>query len=261
MMNKKMNFTGIVLLMALFFSLALEAQELNTMAPDFTLKDLQGVDFKLSDQTGKVVFIFFFGYGCPHCHANAENTEIEVYKYFSDRSDVVAIGIDSWDGSNSQVQDFKDQNDLSYKMLVKGSAVTSVFKVSYDRLIVIDQAGTVKYISPGFATQEASKEARDVIYSLFSITPIIETKKEQLPELLVYPNPAIDYVTVLNPFLSSEDVSIEIIDITGKVLLEKASVFGLSKTTQLNLTDYSKGLYILRFKAGDKHKTIKLLVE
>ena len=59
--------TIFTLIFALFLlgSFTSSAQTQGEDAPDFTLNKLGGGEFKLSDQKGKVVFIFWLGDKCP----------------------------------------------------------------------------------------------------------------------------------------------------------------------------------------------------
>lgn len=47
----------------LIFILSVSAIDIGETAPDFTLKQYQGENVTLSDFRGKVVYLFFFGWG------------------------------------------------------------------------------------------------------------------------------------------------------------------------------------------------------
>lgn len=51
------------ILFLLLFSLPLLAIGVGDTAPDFTLKTLEGNTVNLSDYQGKIVHLFFFGWG------------------------------------------------------------------------------------------------------------------------------------------------------------------------------------------------------
>ncbi|APF20258.1 alkyl hydroperoxide reductase/ Thiol specific antioxidant/ Mal allergen [Caldithrix abyssi DSM 13497] len=51
----------IISLVLIWASISL-SQNVGQPAPDFTLTDLNGVQHKLSDYRGKIVYIFWFGY-------------------------------------------------------------------------------------------------------------------------------------------------------------------------------------------------------
>jgi len=51
------------LVFLLLFSLPLFAINIGESAPDFTLKALDGTTISLNDYQGKVVHLFFFGWG------------------------------------------------------------------------------------------------------------------------------------------------------------------------------------------------------
>jgi cytochrome oxidase Cu insertion factor (SCO1/SenC/PrrC family) len=67
----------------------IDAQSVGDQAPDFTLSTVNGTSFTLSNQQGKVVFIFIFGYACPHCLANGNNTQTGIYQKYKNNEDFV----------------------------------------------------------------------------------------------------------------------------------------------------------------------------
>ncbi|NJK85193.1 MAG: TlpA family protein disulfide reductase [Bacteroidales bacterium] len=114
-----------------------KGQNVGEPAPDFTLNVLNGGQFKLSDQKGKVVFIFVFGYNCPHCKANGPNTQTGIYEMFMDNSSFVAIGVDTWNGNSSGVESFKATTGITYPLGLNASSIESLYSTTYDRILVV----------------------------------------------------------------------------------------------------------------------------
>jgi len=129
----------------------------NTKAPDFSLMSLDGGTVKLSDYKDKVVVLFFFGNACPSCKAAAPKVESDIYAAFSGNADFVLLGLDQWNGNNASVQSFKNTTKVTFPLLLNASAVASSYNTTYDRLVVIDKAGTVAFKGTQVASSDISK--------------------------------------------------------------------------------------------------------
>lgn len=70
----------------------------------------------------------------------------------------------------------------------------------------------------------------------------------------VFPNPTKDIVTISTE--NSDEYSLELTDITGKVLLNK-TYSGVEN--QLNISNLNNGVYFISLKMGDKSQTIKIV--
>ena len=78
---------------------------------DLTMKDLDGKDFKLSDQKGKVVLLNFWASWCAPCLAEIPDF-VKVYNEQKDRG-LVIVGVVTED-SVDQVRAFADEKKMSY---------------------------------------------------------------------------------------------------------------------------------------------------
>ncbi|KAA3609929.1 MAG: TlpA family protein disulfide reductase [Calditrichaeota bacterium] len=123
-------------------------------ATNFTLTTVNNETLSLSDFQGKVVYLFFLGYSCPLCKANAPGTIAIDNKY--DDSEVQIIGLDVWDGSGSQVLDFIGSTGVNYPILKNASALQSEYNVSYDYSVLVDKQGRVAYKKEGVKSSEIS---------------------------------------------------------------------------------------------------------
>lgn len=77
----------------------------------------------------------------------------------------------------------------------------------------------------------------------------IEEPIDSLPEdvkILVYPNPAKDYIDIRNNELS--DITFELYDITGRKIMEQEVLSGEIK--QVNTSFLSTGFYVMRYEEG-----------
>lgn len=220
-------------------------QGIDTDAPNFALLDTKGNEYKLSNYRGKVVMLFFFGNGCFHCHDNAPNTQIGIYEHFKDEPNFVAFGIETWDGNNKSVDNFASSTNVEYTLLTQGSEVAKDYKTSYDRIFIIDDKGVIQYISPGYATVEASEEAKAKVEEL--LPQVVSVREINIAQKsFVYPNPAIQYTTILNPFETNGIVKVEIISVAGNIVKEHEVDFSNSGTYQLDVDDLLKGFYIVK---------------
>jgi hypothetical protein len=80
--------------------------------------------------------------------------------------------------------------------------------------------------------------------------------------MVLYPNPAKDNITIEWNALSDDEVTIEMIDMTGKVVLsEKKSISMGDATETINIANYPKGLYMVKVVSADSINEFKLVVE
>ncbi len=125
-----------------------------TTAPEFSLTSLSNTTVKLSDSKNKVVVLFFFGNGCPSCKAVGSTVNAQLNTPYASRSDFQMYGIDSWDGNAASVQSFQTITAVSFPLLLMGSSVTTSYKTTYDRIVVIDKTGKIMFLG----TQGASSD-------------------------------------------------------------------------------------------------------
>lgn len=233
-----------VWLIATISDIKINAQNVGSTAPDFTLNKLEGGTFTLSEQSGKVVFIFFFGNACPHCLANGPNTQTDIYELYKNNSNFVAIGVDTWNGNASAVQSYKTTTGIEYPLLLNGSALEASYSTTYDRIIVIDQQGIIKYKSSTVADKTTTAEANNIIASLLASPSGISDQKEHSKQFLLSPNIVQNELKISNPFNMVQSVSIKIIDMTGKVVY-LSDYFEFSQDIYINTSILKSGVYML----------------
>ena len=86
------------------------------VAPNFTLKDLNGRPVSLSDHKGKVVLVNIWATWCPPCVAETPSID-KLYKMMKDENfDLMAISID--EGGKKAVESFMKKKNLSFPVLL-----------------------------------------------------------------------------------------------------------------------------------------------
>jgi thioredoxin-dependent peroxiredoxin len=119
-------------------------------APDFTLKDLNGDDWSLSDYAGKtVVLLFYPGDNTPVCTAQLCSVRDNWSQYQATGAEVVGISTDSADSHKS----FAGKHSLTLNLLAdeKGEVVEKYDMRSWlpgrsaRGVVVVDKNGNVAY--------------------------------------------------------------------------------------------------------------------
>ena len=116
-------------------------------APDFSLKDVAGNSFKLSDYAGKVKIIDFWATWCPPCRMEIPDFQSLHEKYSA--GDFVMIGI-SLDDNSEIVKNFIDQYKVTYPIVMGNEDVANSYGGirGIPTTFVVDKEGKVykKYI-------------------------------------------------------------------------------------------------------------------
>lgn len=143
-------------------------------APTFMYTSLSGQQISLSDFQGKVVYIFFYGAGCPHCRSNGPVTESQINTQFKSDSNFVALGLDTWNSSSSANTSFKNSTGITYTLLLNAQQSLVDYygnSTSYDRSVVIDTNGNIAYQGSGFVNTDVNKVVETIETELGKINP------------------------------------------------------------------------------------------
>jgi peroxiredoxin len=124
------------------------------VAPDFTLKDLNGSDISLSDYKGKVLVLNFWATWCPPCRAEIPDF-IEVYDEYKNKGlEILGVSVDQI--SPDQVRQFVERNKMNYPVAM----ATSQFFKDYPppqaipTTLVIDMDGKIQYKKVGMMSKQ-----------------------------------------------------------------------------------------------------------
>jgi thiol-disulfide isomerase/thioredoxin len=124
------------------------------LAPDFTLKDLEGNSVKLSDFRGKVVIIDFWATWCPPCRRGIpEFVELQE-QYGKDK--LVVLGINMDQGDLSVVPKFAEEYQINYPILYFTPQVAAAYGGirGIPTTFVLDQQGYVRLGVQGYNSKE-----------------------------------------------------------------------------------------------------------
>jgi peroxiredoxin len=124
------------------------------LAPGFTLKSLEGTDVSLSSYKNKVVTLFFFGNNCSSCKAVAPSVQSMLVTPFASNTSYAVLGLDQWNGNTASVQAFKTATNVTFPLLLNASGVAAEYKTTYDRIVIIDKAGSISFSGNQLVSQD-----------------------------------------------------------------------------------------------------------
>ncbi len=126
------------------------------LAPDFTLKTLDGESIKLSSLRGQVVLINIWASWCPPCRAEMPAIE-RVYQANKDRGFVVLAVDSTVQDSLADAQTFAQANHLSFPILLDESGlVTREYRIqSLPTSFFVGADGVIREVVVGGPMAEA----------------------------------------------------------------------------------------------------------
>lgn len=261
MKNQRKN-NGWIVLAALVILLGTGnsfAQNVGEAGPDFQVNTLGGGSFKLSDQQGKVVFVFLFGNNCPPCKAVGPTVESSIYQVYMSDPNFVAIGLDTWDSSSgeSSVSGFQSSTGISFPLAIKAGSVASAYSTTYDRFMVIDSDGILVHKGTVGAVNDINN-AKAAIEESLMVAGVSRLSASDAG-VKVYPVPASDEVH----FASEKSINqVRIYDGAGRLVLNESDLsFYGGGSLSLSVSTLKKGLYFYQLQRADDLVSGKFLVQ
>lgn len=235
-------------------------QEIGNPAPDFTLQDQNGQSFTLSEQVGKVVVIFVFGYSCPYCVSSGPVIEENLVKPYSGNEDYIIVGVDIWDGAAGAVATFRNNTGLTIPLLLNASGLASSYNTVQDRLFVVDKEGLLVHRSNTAAINDYNSVVSIVNGELDIISDIEQFHTYDL-SLSIFPNPTIGEELNLSFTLPEGGlVNIKIVGSDGRILVLPVTEYFIKGENHLTWStgNIPSGLYyaVITYKGRQIHRKI-----
>ncbi|MDV2580704.1 TlpA family protein disulfide reductase [Alkalibacillus haloalkaliphilus] len=99
--------------------------EVGDMAPNFKLQTLNGEEAELADFRGQKVMINFWATWCPPCRAEMPHMQ-EIHEEYDDDVVILAVNATSQETSHDNVQDFIDELELTFPILMDETGEVNV---------------------------------------------------------------------------------------------------------------------------------------
>ena len=131
------------------------------LAPDFTLKSLDGQEITLSQLKGKVVMLDFWATWCAPCRESIPHL-VKLYKNYHENG-LELIGMDVDKGDVETVRRFVKSMDIPYPIIVAPDDLARSYRVtSIPATILIDKEGNLRERIAGFSDAIAQELTRKV---------------------------------------------------------------------------------------------------
>jgi peroxiredoxin len=118
-------------------------------APDFTLQQMNGDTFRLSDHRGEVVILNVWATWCPPCRVEIPGF-VELQDEYGDRG-VTFVGLSVDQSGLQAVREFADGQRLNYPQVASQSVAYRKYgeSTTVPRTYVIDKQGRIRYQHTG----------------------------------------------------------------------------------------------------------------
>jgi thiol-disulfide isomerase/thioredoxin len=151
-----------MLLLLIMKPVLTQANQVGTIAPDFSLEDLNNKATTLQQFKGKVVFLDFWAPWCDPCRAELPALDALHKRY--DKDGLVIIGLDM-DPSDKLVKEFLQKVPVAFTILVdkKGAARRSYRIRTLPTAFVIGKDGVIRYVHMGYDKEFLQMYEKEIV--------------------------------------------------------------------------------------------------
>jgi thiol-disulfide isomerase/thioredoxin len=139
------------------------AKLIGSVAPDFTLEDLQGKKVSLSDLRGKTILLAFWGYGSKPCRTEAPYLSQWQEKFAGDG--LVVLAVNAYDESRAVVEKFVKEKELKQRVVLMGGTVAreKYFVDAFPTSFLLDREGKIVDRDVGFSPTVKEKKIQGLL--------------------------------------------------------------------------------------------------
>ena len=145
-------------------------KESNQKAPDFSLQDLEGNTFTLSQHRGKIILLDFWATWCQPCRMAIPGLVDLQRKYKGQGLMIVGVSVDDPQQANNRyLAAFKEKFKMNYTILRADTQVTSQYfgsgQMSIPTMYIINRDGDIVDKHVGFAPGAVAKSVKEMLSS------------------------------------------------------------------------------------------------
>lgn len=152
----KQNITAAGIITLAFLVGVVAAQE---VAPDFTLTDIDGNDFSLSDHRGRAVLLDFFAIWCSACVAEIPHLK-SLHSEFGEDLTIISISVSPASDTVEKLQQFRQTHEMEWIVARDTIGVSDRYGDIYPipTLVLIDQEGNIQHRHSGLTDESVLRE-------------------------------------------------------------------------------------------------------
>lgn len=234
---------------------------------DFEKTNCNGTNSHLFEDldAGKAVVLFYYMPNCGSCPPPAKKVEAMLEKINADYPGMVKAYAFPYNNTTKcpSIDTWVTTNNLSLFTPVDSGATQVAYYGGFGMPTTVLVGGTdhrVIYTSQSFSNNDTTI-MRDSILNMFQTTGVAELPNS-LNAVSIYPNPVNDIAVVSIDAKKQSSVAIEVVDITGKIVLKKEEKTlnpGKNSVT-VSTGSIPAGSYLIRFEVEGKLVTRKITV-